>query len=368
MDKPDGNDLPLISERISGAASQGMARQRRHGSLLRFRAMTAEAIERETESGLNASSSERSNQAVQPAISVLIVSYNRAASLDRCLARLDDQTERPDEIVVYLNRSHDRSAELVRERYPNVRLIEADRNFGCPGGRNRGIAACRHDWVLCLDDDGELAADAVARTHAAIRRHPDAAVIAGAYRDQYSPAPENLTEGPSFSFIGGMCIIRRTVFLRLGGYHEDALRQGEEQEYSFRLYDAGEHIYLCPDLILDHHMEGVRPSHQEIFRGNVRQMYLTALRLVPAPALPLWIILKLVSHAITAGRRGYIGALFLGTWDAVRLTPAAWHGRKPVRYRTLVASSRFFRFIHRPGSPGGTAPGHQQRRHRAEGP
>ncbi|MEX5712514.1 glycosyltransferase [Parafrankia sp. FMc6] len=296
--------------------------------------MVAGSIQRNLDSGVRLPS----DGVIQARISVLVLTHNRAVSLDRCLASLARQSEPPDELIVYVNGSVDHTVDHVRTHYPWVRLIEADRNFGAPGGKNRGIIASRHEWVMCVDDDGTLPADAIARARAAIRRHPDAAIIAGAVRDSFHPPPESLVEGPTFVFRGGICVIRRSIFLKQGGYHEDGLREGEEGELSFRLHDAGEYVYLCPDLVLDHHMEGARPPYRVVFRSSVRQALLTSLRFVPIPALAPWLGWKLCSYIIAARRRDCLGALFLGIWDGLRLASVAWNERKPVQYRTLVAS------------------------------
>lgn len=88
-------------------------------------------------------------------LSVLIVSYNAAEHLARCFAALDVQTLPPDrfEVIVVENGSTDGSAELIRTRYPRVRLIEAGRNLGFAAGNN---LATRHAngsyWVLLNPD------------------------------------------------------------------------------------------------------------------------------------------------------------------------------------------------------------------------
>lgn len=275
------------------------------------------------------------------AVSVLIVTFNRAALLDRCLASLARQSETADEVLVYVNGSTDGTASAVRENYPLVRVVHADRNYGCPGGRNRGIAASSHEWVLCVDDDGTLPADAIARARAAVLRYPDAAVIAGVYRDGRHSQPEALVPGPTFSFPGGMCLIRREKFLRYGGYHEDGLRQGEEEELSYQLFDAGEPVYLAPDLILDHPIDSRGSEYQTILRSGARQTFLTTIKITPGPVLPALLVWKLLVYAAVASRRKCLSAVVLGVWDALLLAPKAWRGRRPVRYRTLTAPRRY---------------------------
>lgn len=86
-------------------------------------------------------------------VTALIVSYNGRERLARCLVALGAQSLPPDELVVVDNASTDGSAELIRERFPEVRLIASPRNLGFAAGNNLGIARARSEAVLLLNDD-----------------------------------------------------------------------------------------------------------------------------------------------------------------------------------------------------------------------
>ncbi|MBN2472214.1 MAG: glycosyltransferase family 2 protein, partial [Anaerolineae bacterium] len=90
-------------------------------------------------------------------LSILIVSYNTAALLDRCLASISQYTHDLDhEIIVVDNASTDGSADLVRDRYPAVRLILPGRNTFFSEGNNIAIRASIGDYVLLLNPDTEI--------------------------------------------------------------------------------------------------------------------------------------------------------------------------------------------------------------------
>ena len=72
--------------------------------------------------------------------SIVVVSFNTRRYLERCLGAVDGQGH---EVVVVDNASTDGSAQLVRERFPGVRLIELTRNVGFGAAANRGIEATR---------------------------------------------------------------------------------------------------------------------------------------------------------------------------------------------------------------------------------
>jgi len=81
-----------------------------------------------------------------PRLSALVVARNEAERIAPCLERLAFA----DEIVVLLDRSTDRTAELARAR--GARVVEGDWALEADR-RNAGIAACNGDWILEVDAD-----------------------------------------------------------------------------------------------------------------------------------------------------------------------------------------------------------------------
>lgn len=113
---------------------------------------------------------------VAPRVTVVIVSYNTKGDLARCLGSLrDTPPEVPLQTVVVDNASRDGSAVLVREQFPEVRLIEAGDNLGFARANNLGIRATASELVLLLNSDTVVPPHALDRLVAALDRHPEAA-------------------------------------------------------------------------------------------------------------------------------------------------------------------------------------------------
>src|SRR5262249_17043229 len=85
---------------------------------------------------------------VPSTLAVVIVSYRSCQLLGECLESLiAHPPAMPCEIIVVDNASDDGSADLVRQRYPAVRLVANDANLGFARAANQGAAATRGDLV-----------------------------------------------------------------------------------------------------------------------------------------------------------------------------------------------------------------------------
>jgi N-acetylglucosaminyl-diphospho-decaprenol L-rhamnosyltransferase len=104
-------------------------------------------------------------------VAAVVVTYNALAYLERCLESVAGH-----ETVVVDHGSTDGTLELVRERFPSVRLVEQE-NRGLAAGWNRGIGETTGRYVLLLNSDAWMKDGAVARLGAFADEHPDAAVV-----------------------------------------------------------------------------------------------------------------------------------------------------------------------------------------------
>jgi hypothetical protein len=71
----------------------------------------------------------------------------------RCLDSLQKQQALEAETILIDNASKDNTVFLVKETYPEIRIIENKINFGACQARNQGLAQARGEWILFLDCD-----------------------------------------------------------------------------------------------------------------------------------------------------------------------------------------------------------------------
>src|SRR5205085_1485667 len=103
--------------------------------------------------------------------SVVVVTFNALPWLERCL-----ESVRGHETIVVDHGSTDGTVELVRDRFPEAKLVEQE-NRGFGGGNNTGLLAASGRYVLLLNSDAWAVGDAVERLVAFADEHPDAAIV-----------------------------------------------------------------------------------------------------------------------------------------------------------------------------------------------
>ncbi len=87
-------------------------------------------------------------------ISVIIPTFNRSATIQRCLDSVLKQTHQADEIIVIDDGSTDRTSELIQNNYNNIKYIHQE-NSGVSSARNTGIQESVSEWLAFLDSDDE---------------------------------------------------------------------------------------------------------------------------------------------------------------------------------------------------------------------
>jgi N-acetylglucosaminyl-diphospho-decaprenol L-rhamnosyltransferase len=113
-----------------------------------------------------------------PRLAFIIVSYNTRDLLDACLASIYRHTVGLSfEVIVVDNASRDGSPALVREKYPDVVLVESRENLGFGRANNLGFARSRAAFVMLLNSDALLLEDTGAALVRFLEAHPRAGIV-----------------------------------------------------------------------------------------------------------------------------------------------------------------------------------------------
>jgi N-acetylglucosaminyl-diphospho-decaprenol L-rhamnosyltransferase len=111
-------------------------------------------------------------------LTTVICSYNTRDALAVTLdALIDTSSDLAHEIIVVDNASKDGSAAMVRERFPDVHVIESGANLWFTGGNNLGIRAAQGDYVLILNPDAIPQPGGLYAMIAYLDSHPEAGAV-----------------------------------------------------------------------------------------------------------------------------------------------------------------------------------------------
>ena len=104
-------------------------------------------------------------------VSVVVVTWNALPWIEQCLDSVRGQ-----EVVVVDNGSTDGTVDFIRERFPDVRIVEQE-NRGMGGGNNTGMRAAGGRYFLLLNSDAWVVGDGLAKLVEFADAHPEAAVV-----------------------------------------------------------------------------------------------------------------------------------------------------------------------------------------------
>ncbi len=116
----------------------------------------------------------------EPATSIVLPTYDRAALLPRAIASVLAQTDGDLELIVVDDGSRDGTADVVAAlRDSRVRHVRLPENRGLPAARNAGLAVARGAFLGFQDSDDEWMPEKLAQQRQVLAAHPDVDVVYG---------------------------------------------------------------------------------------------------------------------------------------------------------------------------------------------
>jgi N-acetylglucosaminyl-diphospho-decaprenol L-rhamnosyltransferase len=245
-------------------------------------------------------------------LSVVIVNWNVRDLLQRCVESvLSSKRSITTEIIVVDNASVDGSVEMLRAEFPQTILIANPENRGFPAANNQGIAAAQGRYVLLLNPDTEVLADALDALVQYMDAHPDVGLVGPqllhpdgqvqSSRRRYptlatlffestwleSLAPRALLrryyvlDQPDNAVLdvdwitGAAMLARREVIQQVGGMDERFFMYSEELDWCRRIKAAGWRVVYHPEARVIHYegksSEQAMPArHVNFQRSKIR--------------------------------------------------------------------------------------------------
>lgn len=294
-------------------------------------------------------------------VSIVIVSYNTADLLARCLSSLQGSTSEVVEIIVVDNASVDGSVEVVRSSFPSVRVVELPVNVGFAAGVNRGAEAAKGRYLLLLNPDAAMHEGTLAELVRFADRHPRNGIYGGRIlSDEGTSDPRSCWGLPSawslFCFgsglstafprsrifdpeslgrwerdtvrevgaiSGAMLLVDRTVWQRLGGFDTAYFMYSEDIDLCARAGEIGCRPIIDPAATAAHEAgaSSTPPSKMVmILTGKatyVRRRWRPVARVWGLSMLWLGAAIRAVAGRRAAGARAEV-------WGAVWVERSSW--------------------------------------------
>lgn len=266
-------------------------------------------------------------------ISVIIPNWNGVKHLPTCLDALLSQSYPDLEVMVVDNASSDESVDLIRERYPQVVLLELEENLGLTGAINRAVEQARGKIIAPLNNDTQVAPDWAEALVKALQDHSDAGLAASkmllfdkrdtlhSAGDDYGidgiPINRGVWEKDQGQFdrdvyiwggCGGAVAYRRDMLDDIGLFDEDLFMYCEDVDLNWRAQLAGYKCVFAPRAVVYHHLSATG--------GGVTASYYTGRN-------TLWVLAKNYPGDLLRSHWWAVVRAQLGIgWDALQ----AWRG------------------------------------------
>ena len=287
-------------------------------------------------------------------VAVIILSWNTRDLLAECLGAVYASQTPPGffEVWVVDNASNDGSPDMVRQRFPQARLIANTSNRGFAGANNQALAQLSSPYALLLNSDAVLPPDALSGLAACLDQHPQAGaagpmyvnadasfqgsfadfprlwtellVIAGLERRLVRPqfpsyGPAASQSGRVVDWISGACLLVRMETMRqIGLLDEGYFFYSEEVDWCYRANRAGWQVWYCPSVVVKHYVsqsarQTTEASLRHLYRGKVR-FFAKHYGRGRATVLKLWVVANLAIRAGLAWLQGLVGGAPRATW------------------------------------------------------
>lgn len=236
-------------------------------------------------------------------LSIIIVNYNVEYFLEQCLhavrAAIPLFGDGGAEVFVVDNNSVDGSVEMVRKKFPEVKLIANKENLGFSKANNQAIRQAKGKYILLLNPDTVVEADTFTKAVGFMESHPDAGGLGIKMLDgkgNFLPESKRGLPTPEVAFYkifglsalfpkskkfgkyhlgfldkdqtheveilsGAFMLLRKETLDKVGLLDEDFFMYGEDIDLSYRIIKGGWKNYYFPEARIIHYKgESTRKS------------------------------------------------------------------------------------------------------------
>ena len=309
-----------------------------------------------------------------PCISVILVTWNSALYLPRCLDCLARQTYKDFEVVLVDNGSTDGSLDRLESRWPELafRIEKLKENRGFAFANNLGARLASGLWLALLNTDAFPESDWLEMLLQATERYPefiffasrqiqanmpqfldgagDAYHISGLAWRRFAGWPSaqfGLDPKEVFSPCAAAALYSRQVFLKVDGFDEDFFSYHEDVDLAFRLRLQGFRCLYIPEAIVEHIGSATLGDQSNFALYHWQRNFIWSY-IQNMPSTLLWRtlpahIMANIIYQVNYGLRGRGRILWNAKIDAFRGFPRALHKRQEIQKNRKVKNKELLR-------------------------
>lgn len=217
-------------------------------------------------------------------LSIITVTYNSGDAISTYLENIRRFSPPDSEIILLDNNSTDQTIEIIK-KFPNVKLIEKKENLGFSKGNNLAAHQATGKYILFLNPDCKLLGDCIKEAIKFLDDHAEAGIVApkliekngqvqpsvrklptilGAIKEYYlniknsyeAYAPTTYSPIEVESVVGAAIIIKRELFLLIGGFNEQYFMYYEDLDLCRKVRKQGLKVYYFPECCIEHQVGG----------------------------------------------------------------------------------------------------------------
>lgn len=295
-------------------------------------------------------------------LSIIIVNYNVEHFLEQCLHSVMKASPAiTSEVIVIDNSSVDGSVEMIKKKFPLVKLIANEKNVGFSCANNQGIKEATGEYILLLNPDTVVQEDTFEKAIRFLDEKRDAGALGVMMLDgkgNFLPESKRGLPTPSVAFYkifgfaklfpkskifgkyhlgyldknkihevdvlsGAFMLIRKAVLDKIGLLDETFFMYGEDIDISYRITQAGYKNYYFPETRIIHYKgESTKKSSVNYVLVFYNAMRVFAKKHFAKDQAKLFSFLIYVAIAFRAGValvKRFIRQIFVPLLDAVIL-------------------------------------------------
>ena len=225
-------------------------------------------------------------------LSVIILNYNVRYFLELCVLSVQQAIQNLDaEIIVIDNNSSDDSCAMMKQRFPNIKLIENKENSGFPKGNNIGVEQAKGEYICILNPDTVVSEDTFEKVLTFAEKQSDLGIIGcklidgtgnflpeskrgiptpwvaftkifGLYRffpnsasfnKYYAQHLDENQTGKVAILVGAFMVMKRALYTEIGGFDEKCFMYSDDIDLSYMALQKGKSNYYFHETSVIHY-------------------------------------------------------------------------------------------------------------------